>query len=208
VVNAFAERDQFLGGTHGEVDEGHGRKETRIVSVLELEEWPWTTKKNGDWAGLRTAVRIERTREALDGTTTTETHYFVSSLPPDPKRIANAIRAHWGIEDSLHWVLDVAFADDRRKVRDARAAENLAIVARIALTLVKREPTRARGRHEPQTGWVGHGLPRPCPHLRKVDRLRCARPGVAGEGSGNWDRLRTSISARRLGGARTGVSGT
>jgi predicted transposase YbfD/YdcC len=145
VVNAFAERDQFPGGTYGEVDEGHGRKETRIVSVLELEDWPSTTKKNGDWAGLRTAVRIERTREALDGTTTAETHYFVSSLPPDPKRIANAIRAHWGIENKLHWVLDVAFADDRRKVRDARAAENLAIVARIALTLVKREPTRKQG---------------------------------------------------------------
>jgi predicted transposase YbfD/YdcC len=145
VVSAFAGRKQFAGNTHGEAEEGHGRKETRVVSVLELEEWPETTKKNGDWAGLRTAVRVERTRELVDGTTSGETHYFVSSLPPDAKRIAKAVRAHWSIENNLHWVLDVAFGDDRRKVRDARAAENLAVIARMALTLVKHEPTRKMG---------------------------------------------------------------
>lgn len=131
--------------THGEVAEGHGRKETRIVSVLEPEDWPWKTKNNGEWAGLRTAVRVERTRESLDGTKSGETHYFVSSLPPDAKKLGRAVRAHWSIENNLHWVLDVAFGDDKRRVRDARAAENLAVLARMALTLVKREPTRKQG---------------------------------------------------------------
>lgn len=145
VVQAFAEQDRFRGETHGEVEEGHGRKETRVVSVFELDDWPWQTTKNGKWAGLRTAVRVERTREVLDGDTNAETHFFISSLPPNAERVAKAIRAHWSIENSLHWVLDVAFADDHRKVRDARAAENLAIVARMALTLVKREPTRKQG---------------------------------------------------------------
>jgi len=131
--------------THGEVEEGHGRKETRIVSVLEPEDWPRKTKNNGDWAGLRTAVRVERTRESLDGNKSGETHYFVSSMPPDAKVLARAIRSHWSIENNLHWVLDVAFGDDQRRVRDARAAENLAVLARMALTLVRREPTRKQG---------------------------------------------------------------
>jgi predicted transposase YbfD/YdcC len=145
VVSAFTEQDRFTGLTHGHAEEGHGRKETRIVSVLELHDWPWKTKKNGEWAGLRTAVRIERTRQVIGGEGNSETHYFVSSLPPDAKRIAKAIRAHWDIENGLHWLLDVAFEDDNRKVRNARSAENLAIIARMAFTLVKRDPTRKRG---------------------------------------------------------------
>lgn len=146
VVNAFAESAPTENvRTHGRVEEGHGRKETRIVSVLEPDNWPWKTKKNGDWAGLRTAVRIERRRELLDGESQSDVHYYISSLPPDPERIAKAIRAHWDIENGLHWLLDVAFDDDTRAVRNARSAENLAIVARMAFTLVKRDPTRKRG---------------------------------------------------------------
>ncbi len=144
VVNAFAERERFAADRkHTEIDEGHGRKETRVVSVLEPEDWPWKTKNNGEWAGLRTAARIERTRKVIGGETTTEVQYFVSSLPPDAGRIAEAIRAHWSIENRLHWSLDVAFGDDRRRVRDAQAAENLATVDRMALMLLKHAPARA-----------------------------------------------------------------
>lgn len=143
VVNAFAGREQFAADfKHTTFDEGHGRKETRVVSVLEPEDWPWKTKNNGEWAGLRTAARIERTREVVGGETSTEVQYFVSSLPPDATKIGEAIRAHWGIENGLHWSLDVAFGDDRRRVRDARAAENLATVDRIALLLLKHAPAR------------------------------------------------------------------
>lgn len=146
VVNAFAGSTPIAGvRTHGRVEEGHGRKETRIVSVLEPDDWPWKTKNNGEWAGLRTAVRIERRRELLDGESQSDVHYYVSSLPPEPERIAKAIRAHWDIENGLHWLLDVAFEDDNRKVRNARSAENLAVIARMAFTLVKRDPTRKRG---------------------------------------------------------------
>ncbi|MBK9515750.1 MAG: ISAs1 family transposase [Anaeromyxobacter sp.] len=146
VVKAFAEATPTAGiRTQGRVEEGHGRKESRIVSVLEPGDWPWKTNKNGEWAGLRTAVRIERKRELLDGETQSEVHYYVSSLPPEVERIAKAIRAHWDIENGLHWLLDVAFDDDTRTVRNARSAENLAIVARMAFTLVKQDPTRKRG---------------------------------------------------------------
>ena len=146
VVKAFADSPPAEGvRTHGRVEEGHGRKETRIVSVLEPDDWPWKTKNNGEWAGLRTAVRIERRRELPDAESQSDVHYYVSSLPPEPERIAKAIRAHWDIENGLHWLLDVAFDDDARAVRNARSAENLAIVARMAFTLVKRDPTRKRG---------------------------------------------------------------
>ena len=145
VVNAFAEAAPATEvRTHGRVEEGHGRKETRIVSVLEPHDWPWKTKNNGEWAGLRTAIRIARTR-AVGGEATTETHYYVSSLPPDAQRIAGAIRDHWDVENGLHWSLDVAFGDDDRKIRDARSAENFATIARMAFTLVKRDPARKRG---------------------------------------------------------------
>lgn len=145
VVNAFAEAAPATEvRTHGRVEEGHGRKETRIVSVLEPHDWPWKTKNNGEWAGLRTAVRIARTR-AVGGEATTETHYYVSSLPPDAQRIAGAIRDHWDVENGLHWSLDVAFGDDDRKIRDVRSAENFATIARMAFTLVKRDPARKRG---------------------------------------------------------------
>lgn len=146
IVNAFAKHKHGGSGTtHGRVEEGHGRKETRVVTVLEPGDWPWKTKNNGEWAGLRTAVRIDRTREVIGGETSAETQYFVSSLPPDPERIGKAIRAHWDIENGLHWLLDVAFDDDDRRVRNAKSAENLAIIARMAFTLVKRDPTRKRG---------------------------------------------------------------
>jgi predicted transposase YbfD/YdcC len=140
VVNAFADRE--ANRTHTEIDQGHGRKETRVVSVLEPEDWPWKTKNNGEWAGLRTAAKIERTREVIGGETSSEVQYFVSSLPPDAERIGAAIRAHWSIENDLHWSLDVAFGDDRRRVRDAQAAENLATVDRMALMLLKHAPAR------------------------------------------------------------------
>jgi predicted transposase YbfD/YdcC len=145
VVDAFAKSAPTAGlRTHGRIEEGHGRQETRIVTVLEPDDWPWKTKNNGEWAGLRTAARVERTRVS-EGKTTTETHYFVSSLPPDAVRIGDAIRAHWDIENGLHWVLDVAFSDDDRRVRNERSAENLAIINRMAFTLVKRDPARKRG---------------------------------------------------------------
>lgn len=144
VVDAFAGRERFAKAhRHEWIEEGHGRRETRVVSVMEPRDWPWVTKNNGEWAGLRTAVRVERTREVVGGETTAEIHFYISSLRPNAKRIGEAVRAHWGVENHLHWMLDVAFADDRRRVRNARSAENLATVSRLALMLLKHAPARA-----------------------------------------------------------------
>jgi len=81
-----------------------------------------------------------------DGETiTTETRCSLSSLPADPLRIGAAVRAHWGIENGLHWVLDLAFREDESRVRTGDAAENLAVLRRLALTLLRREPTAKVG---------------------------------------------------------------
>jgi predicted transposase YbfD/YdcC len=84
---------------------------------------------------------IDRTRK-LPGKTTTERHYYISSLDPDVDKLAHTVRAHWGIENNLHWMLDVVFDEDSRRIRDQRSAENYALVVRIALMMLKRSTER------------------------------------------------------------------
>jgi predicted transposase YbfD/YdcC len=111
----------------------HGRYEVREAWALCPEAWPC------HWPGLRTAVLLRRERHLKDGHTEVAWHTYVSSLPPDAKRLACAIRQHWAVENGLHWSLDVQMGEDRRRVRDAQAAENLALLTRLALTLLKQD---------------------------------------------------------------------
>lgn len=130
-----AERRRFRGvPAHRTKDEGHGRTETRTVRALPL------AGEEG-WQDMTSAVMIDRSR-TVAGKTTTERHFYISSLPPDAARMSQAIRAHWGIENNLHWHLDVAFDEDSRKIRDERSAENFALVARLALMMLKRAPEK------------------------------------------------------------------
>ncbi|MGF6605022.1 putative transposase YbfD/YdcC, partial [Paraburkholderia sp. GAS448] len=98
---------------HREVEKDHGRIETRrcVVSDI-LTRWQ---QEPDLWPGLRSIVMVESTREIGDSVTT-ERRYYVSSLPPDAALIARAVRAHWRIENNLHWVLDVAFGEDQCRV--------------------------------------------------------------------------------------------
>ena len=138
-----AEARRYRGvATHRSAERGHGREETRTVRVLPLADLPSTTQVA--WSDLNTIAQVERTR-TVDGKTSTERHLYISSLPPDPKRLAHAIRAHWGVENQLHWCLDVGFLEDQRRIHDVRAATNLATITRYALMMVKREKTSRRG---------------------------------------------------------------
>ena len=114
---------------------GHGRTEERIVRAMRLTEPP------RGWADVRSVVMIDRTR-SVAGKTTTRRAYYVTSLDTDAGVLAKAIRSHWAIENNLHWLLDVAFDEDSRRIRDERSAENWALISRLALVMLKRSSER------------------------------------------------------------------
>jgi predicted transposase YbfD/YdcC len=92
------------------------------------------------WPGLHTVLAVETIR-GVNGTSKVEAEirYFLSSCRDDPTTLGRAIRTHWDIENALHWVLDVTFREDDSRVRDRRAARNLAVLRRIAINLVGRD---------------------------------------------------------------------
>jgi len=95
------------------------------------------------WPGLRTVLAVESIR-SINTTPTkveSEIRYFLSSCPDDPAVLGQAIRSHWAIENTLHWVLDVTFREDDSRVRDRTAARNLALLRKIALNIVGRDRT-------------------------------------------------------------------
>jgi predicted transposase YbfD/YdcC len=115
-------------------DGDHGRIETRNYKVVAANEVP----ELADWPGCKSAVMVTSTREAKEKTTT-ESRYYISSLEPNAAILAKAIRGHWGIENSLHYVLDVTFREDQSRVRLGEAPENLAVIRHAAINLLKNE---------------------------------------------------------------------
>lgn len=128
---------------HREVEEGHGRSETRETFVAPAAEG---LTASGAWPGLATVVLvIRRCVEHATGKSSDEVRYFLSSLPAKAKRLAGAVRQHWGIESGLHWVLDVAFNEDRMRQRDRNGIENLALLNRLAVSLLRQDKTVKAG---------------------------------------------------------------
>jgi predicted transposase YbfD/YdcC len=137
-----APRKEFTLHAHQQVDGDHGRVETRRTWVTPNVDW---FKDRGHWKGLRSFAAVECERFA-NGETTTERRYFISSLDgSNAETIAQAVRNHWRIENSLHWCLDVAFAEDQSRIRKGYGAENVSRLRRMALNLVKQETTNKRG---------------------------------------------------------------
>lgn len=123
------------------VEKDHGRLETR--RYYQSAELDWFADQ-GKWEGLKSVGMVEAIRE-INGTRSVERRYYLSSLPLDVGLFARAVRGHWGVENKLHWVLDVCFREDQSRVRTGYAAENLATLRRLALNLLKREKTKKRG---------------------------------------------------------------
>jgi predicted transposase YbfD/YdcC len=92
-----------------------------------------------EWAGLKSVTMAVSKREVMGSTPTEERRYYLSSLEADAESIGKAIRAHWGIENGLHWVLDVNFREDYARNRKWHSAENMAILRHMAVNLVKKE---------------------------------------------------------------------
>ena len=132
----------------------HGRIEVRTCRVTDDPAVLAWLDPGQDWPGLQSIVAVTGERRIGDQTTH-ETRYYVSSLAADAQTILRAVRRHWGIENRLHWVLDLAFREDECRVRSGHAAENFAILRHIARNLLRQEHTRKVGLHAKRlnAGW-------------------------------------------------------
>jgi predicted transposase YbfD/YdcC len=129
---------------HRTVSKGHGRLETRECWTTCDENYLLYVRDREEWQGLRTLVMV-KTERRLEHKTEHQVKYYISSLPSDAKSILSASRGHWGIENQLHWVLDIAFREDECRLRKGNGAQNFAVLRHIAVTLLQQEQTLKRG---------------------------------------------------------------
>lgn len=115
------------------IEKNHGRIEEREVWITTNLEW---LENIEEWANLRSLICVKSTRSEK-GKTTEEKRYYISSLQESAERMGEVIRQHWGIENKLHWHLDVTFNEDRSKIRTGHGAENFSLLKRCVLNLVK-----------------------------------------------------------------------
>jgi predicted transposase YbfD/YdcC len=152
VIAAFVEADKAHGTTlplgdlvaSTTTDAGHGRIEHRRCRAIGDPAHLAYIDPDHAWPNLKSVVCIESIRRIGDAVSTEARHYL-SSLPPDAPALAQFIRSHWRIENSLHWVLDVAFHEDQSRVRVGHAPENFAIIRHLALNLLRQDTSRRVG---------------------------------------------------------------
>jgi predicted transposase YbfD/YdcC len=133
------------------VDRGHGRAERREYFVAAV---PASIRATGRWKDVASIGMVVRTR-TVAGTTSEEVAYYIGSGPPKVRPFARAARAHWGIENRLHWSLDVTFAEDRSRVRRDHGPENLALLRRLALSILQQDASckdSLKGKRQ-RAGW-------------------------------------------------------
>ena len=145
------------------VDDKHGRHEERYVTVIyDPHGLP------AGWPDAAAVVQVNREREVA-GKNTTSTHYYLTSHRGSAKELAGLIRGHWGIENGLHWVLDVVFGEDDSRKRAGHAGANLAMIRKVAVSLLRRAPGQGSGvTKRLKAGWdddyllqVLQGIPAP-----------------------------------------------
>jgi predicted transposase YbfD/YdcC len=123
--------------SHETIDRGHGRVETRrYFTLTAVDKIP----QAADWEKLNMVGMVQSERQ-VNGKSTLENRFYIGSIGADAQRFAWAVRNHWGIENGLHWRLDIAFREDESRIRDRQAANNLAVMRHIALNLLKKDTT-------------------------------------------------------------------
>ena len=130
-----------INDTYSESGAGHGRVESRRCVVSSQIDW---LEQKTAWSGLTSIAMIEETRE-FKGRISVERRFFISSLPANARQIAQAVRAHWAIENTLHWTLDVVFNEDRSTVRKDHAPQNMAIVRHVVLNILNTAKKQFKG---------------------------------------------------------------
>jgi predicted transposase YbfD/YdcC len=136
-----------LRSTNTSESSGHGRAERRTCEVLSGVDVTTRLRTNGNWPSLASIVKVtaERTSKTT-GVTSMQTRYYISSLKdPSPEAIQYSVRAHWGIENNLHWTIDMAFREDDSRIRTDNAPANMAVLRHIALNLIRGDKTRKVG---------------------------------------------------------------
>jgi len=133
-----AEKDKM--DFHQTIEKGHGRIETR--RYWQSTDIDWFQDK-GLWKGIKNFGMVESIRK-VKGESTIERRYYLSSLPLNAKQFGQAVRRHWGVENSLHWSLDMTFREDDSRARTKNAAQNFATLRRIALNLLKKDLSRKK----------------------------------------------------------------
>jgi len=127
-------------GFHQTIEKGHGRIETR--RYWQSTDLDWFQDKHL-WTGLQSIGMVESIR-TVKGKSSIERRYYLSSLPLETEQFGKAVRGHWGVENGLHWCLDVVFREDDSRARDKNAAQNVATLRRIVLNLLKNDKTKNR----------------------------------------------------------------
>jgi predicted transposase YbfD/YdcC len=121
-------------------EKSRGRQETRHYTIMPLPDSMSAQGKK--WSGLRSIGRVVREVER-DGKQTSETSYFIASLESKVRLFSDSVRSHWGIENSLHWVMDVVFGEDCSRIRKGHAAENMSFLRRFVTTLLKQDTSKS-----------------------------------------------------------------
>ena len=137
------------------VNKNHGRLETRQCWVITDPDCLDYIQTRQQWAKLNAVVKVTAQREMATGTSV-QSRYYISSLASQAKTLLEAARSRWGIENSLHWSLDVTFREDHSRVRKDHGPQNLAVLRQIALNMLKQETTLKRGVQGKRlkAGWV------------------------------------------------------
>ena len=151
-------RQRGLADSYETAERGHGREEVRRYWCATVPE---EAQRRVTWRGLESVGMVEAQRTDR-GKTSVERRMFITSLPADAEALARAVRGHWGVENGLHWVLDVAFREDESRARLRHAAANLAVVRRLAATLIKADTSSKGGvqTRRMRAAWDGDYLAR------------------------------------------------